>query len=434
MDGLELWKKAKQVIPGGNSLLSKRPERYSPDTWPTYYSKAKGIDIWDLNNKHYKDFAQMGIGSAILGYSNDEVDNKVIEAIKHGINTTLNCKEEVEFAELLCHYTGFDKVKFARTGGEAMSIAIRIARAASGKSKVAFSGYHGWHDWYLATNVGDVNGLSDHLLPGLNPNGVPSELKDTAIPFKYNCLESLQDVFNKHSNIGVIVIEGARYEYPTPVFLNAIQEMANKHKCVIIVDEITSGWRVIDGGATKLFNFKPDIVVFGKGIGNGYAISAVVGNSNVMEYAQDTFISSTFWTERIGYVAGLATIKSFIENKVWCHLNTMGEYIGLEWEEYANRIDLDIEVTDFKPLITFKFKYGELNSILETIFIQKMLERGYIASTSIYISYAHTSKDIAEYLWACEEVFLILKHIIDDGEFEKHLIGNVRETGFKRLN
>tara|TARA_R110002153_G_scaffold214330_1_gene366924 strand:- start:3799 stop:5100 length:1302 start_codon:yes stop_codon:yes gene_type:complete len=433
MEGKKLWNKAIKVIPGGNGLLSKRPDRYAPDIWPSYFSKAKGINIWDLEGNKYTDMAQMGIGTCILGYCDDDVDNSVKQAIDTGINTTLNCPEEVYLAEKLLELNPFaGGVKFARTGGEAMSIAIRIARAHSGKDKIAFSGYHGWHDWYLATNLsGDK--LDSHLLPGLEPKGVPKNLKDTIYPFTYNNLIELENICSLN-DIGVIVIEGARYDFPTKEFLEGITKISKKYNITIVVDEITSGWRLTDGGVHKLYNFTPDIAVYGKALGNGYAISAIVGKTEVMDKAQDTFISSTFFTERVGFVAALSTINKLTSNKVWEHLSTLGEYTGNEWEKLANKHNLNIKITDFKPLITFKFQYGDLNASLYTLFIQEMLKKGYLASNSIYLSYSHKHVDIQKYLRIVDEVFEYIKHCIDNNNVLNALHTKIKSEGFKRLN
>ena len=203
---------------------------------------------------------------------------------------------------------------------------------------------------------------------------------------------------------------------------------------IIVVDEITSGWRLTDGGVYKLYNFEPDIVVYGKAMGNGYAISAVVGKKEVMDVAQDTFISSTFWTERVGFAAALSTIKKLTDNKVWEHLISMGEQIGKKWTEIATKHNLDITITDFKPLITFKFQYGELNTALYTLFIQEMLKRGYIASNSIYLSYSHKNEDILEYFTIVDEVFKYIKKCIDTNSIHSALETKIKDEGFKRLN
>ena len=431
----KLWTKAKSVIPGGNSLLSKRPDRYVPDLWPTYFSKAKGCEIWDLDGNKYIDMAQMGIGAAMLGYCNEEVDSAVKDAIDSGISTTLNAPEEVLLAEKLLGLNPFaGGVKFARTGGEAMTISVRISRAFTGKDKVAFSGYHGWSDWYLSTNLSGENKLSDHLLPGLSPLGVPQGLRGTAIPFKYNDPSDFNRVIKNNPDIGTIVIEGARYDFPSQDFIKSIQKTAEKNGIIIISDEITSGWRMTDGGVYKTNGCKPDIVVYGKGMGNGYAISAIVGEKNVMDVAQDTFISSTFWSERIGFVAALKTIEILVREKVWEHLNHVGDLIGDGWKALAEKHRLNLHITDFKPLITMKLNYGDLNAAIITLFTQEMLKRGYLAAPSIYVSFSHNEKIVEEYLKNVDEVFHILSDSIRNEDVIKKLETRVKEEGFKRLN
>ena len=432
--GHKLWGRAVRSIPGGNGLLSKRPDRYAPDIWPAYFSRAKGCDIWDLDGNKYIDMAQMGIGSAILGYANEELNAAVNAAIADGVSTTLNAPEEVYLAERLLDLNSFaGGVKFARTGGEAMSMAVRIARAYSGRDKVAFSGYHGWCDWYLAANLTSENNLSDHLLPGLDPKGVPKSLANTSLPFRYNDVEDFRRLMDANSDVGVIVIEGARYDFPTQVFLNEIQVIARKRDIVIVVDEITSGWRMTDGGIYKLNGFKPDIVVYGKAMGGGFAISAVVGRYEVMNEAQNTFISSTFWTERVGFAAALKTIEILTRDKVWEHLIRIGTRIGEGWLRLAKKHDLKLHITDFKPLITMKFEYDKLNNSVLTLFTQEMLKRGYLAASSVYVSSAHTDTIVDEYLSHVDEVFGIISEAIRSNTVSERLETRIRSDSFSRI-
>jgi glutamate-1-semialdehyde 2,1-aminomutase len=431
--GLALWKRAIGKIPGGNGLLSKRPDRYAPDLWPCYFNQAKGITVTDLDGKNFLDFAQMGLGCAVLGYANDNIDSKVKAAITCGINTTLNCVEEVLLAEKMIELNPFaGGVKFARTGGEAMSIAVRIARAYTRKDKIAFSGYHGWSDWYLAANLSNCEGLSDHLLPGLEPLGVPKGLAHTMVPVLYNSVGALDQAFMENPDLSIIVMEGARYEFATEEFLNRVGHYQAKG-VVVVFDEITSGFRYGPRGVYKNYDFTPDIVVYGKGMGNGYAISAVVGKGDVMATAQDSFISSTFWTERIGFVAALATIEEFQENEVASHLVEVGDKIGRGWEELAKSRGIELSTSSFKPLITFKLNYGDFNTELVTLFIQEMLQRGYLSTTSVYVSQAHTDQAVEKYLDAVNEVFLILKKAIDSESAKPYLKTSLRDEGFKRL-
>ena len=433
--GLRLWNKATSLIPGGNGLLSKRPERFAPDIWPTYYSSAKGCEIKDLDGNSYIDMAQMGLGAAILGYCHVEVDEAVKEAIDKGVSTTLNAPEEVELAEKLLGLNDFaGGVRFTRTGGEAMAVAVRIARAFSGRDRVAVSGYHGWSDWYLASNLNGKDNLREHLLPGLSPKGVPKGLKGTVLPFQYNNISELDEIVNEYDDLGVIVIEGARYDFPTQEFLGGIQQIAEKRNIVIISDEITSGWRMTDGGVYKINGFKPDIVVYGKGMGNGYAISAIVGKKEVMDEAQETFISSTFWTERVGFAAALKTIEILTREKVWEHLIRIGRMIGDGWEKMARKHGLKIQITDFKPLATMKLEYEDLNSTLITLFTQEMLKRGYLAAPSVYVSYSHDEGIVEEYLKNVDAVFGIMQKSVKCGTSMEKLETEVRDEGFKRLN
>ncbi len=232
----KLWLNAKKIIPGGNGLLSKRPERFLPNNWPTYYIKAKGIFVWTLDNKKLIDFSIMGIGTAILGYSNSTIDTKVKKAIDNGINTTLNCVEEYELAKEILKYNKFaDQVKFAKGGGEAMAMAIRIARSNSNKYKIIFSGYHGWHDWYIAANLSDVKNLNNHLLKNLKPLGIPKTLKNTIIPLKFNDHNQLLKLFKKNKDVNIMVIEGARNDYPSKKFVETINKLQRKKKLFLLL-------------------------------------------------------------------------------------------------------------------------------------------------------------------------------------------------------
>ncbi|MDG2107485.1 MAG: aminotransferase class III-fold pyridoxal phosphate-dependent enzyme [Woeseiaceae bacterium] len=432
--GNSMWQRAIRSLPGGNGLLSKRPDRYAPDIWPSYFSKSSGVNVIDLDGNTFIDMAQMAIGSSILGYAHPELINSVSDSIKDGVNCTLNSPEEVLLAEKLLDLNPFaGGVRFARSGGEAMAMAVRIARAKTGKDKVIFSGYHGWCDWYLATNLDNKNGLNDHLIPGLSTMGVPAGLANTAIPFIYNDIKSFESIIKEHSDAGIICLEGARYDFPSKEFLESVSRMAKKYKMIIISDEITSGWRMTDGGVYKINGFNPDIVVYAKAMGGGFAISAVVGTEEVMHSAQDTFMSSTMWTERVGFVAALTTIEILTREKVWEHLIKIGTQIGDGWIAIAKKYGLKITVSDFKPLITMKFHYQERNQALVTLFIQEMLKRGYLSATSVYVSYAHTEKIVKDYLIAVDECFFIISNAIENNNEDILLDTKVRSDSFNRI-
>ena len=314
-----------------------------------------------------------------------------------------------------------------------MALAIRIARAATGLDKVAFSGYHGWGDWYLAANLSGDERLTNHLLPGLQPKGVPAGLKGTSIPFLYNDVSDFERIINENPDVGVICVEGARHEFPNEDFLDAIMEKSRESGIVVISDEITSGWRLTDGGVYKLNGFQPDIVVYAKAMGGGYAISAIVGREEVMDAAQNSFVSSTMWTERVGFVAGLTTIEILTRERVWEQLNSVGDCIGAGWKATAERHGLNLTVSDFNPLITFTLGYGADNDRLITLYIQEMLKRGYLSAPSVYVSLAHTPDVVKKYLTVADEVFSIMADAIRNDNIGELLETTPRSDAFLRL-
>lgn len=430
----ELYKKAKKIIPGGTQLLSKRPEMFLPELWPAYYDRAKGCEVWDMDGIRYEDMSYMGLGSCILGYADDDVNKAVKSVIDKGNMCTLNAPEEVELAELLIKlHPWAEMVRYARTGGEAMAIAVRIARAKTQKDTVLFCGYHGWQDWYLSANLADEKSLDGHLLPGLNPLGVPRTLNGSSYPFNYNDTDGFLKLIDEHKDeAGVVVMESIRNYPPEKEFIETIRRVTDDIGMVLIVDEITAGMRMNLGGAHLLFDLKPDIAVFAKGISNGYPMAAIIGKQDVMQVAQDTFISSTYWTERIGPTAALATIRKMKEKNVPQHLISIGKKVKEGWKSLASRHDIDIDVSGIDPLGHFDFKY-ENPLVLKTLFTQLMLERGFLASTAFYASYAHKEEHIEKYLRVADSVFGFISKAIKEGKPEKYLKGPVCHAGFKRL-
>jgi glutamate-1-semialdehyde aminotransferase len=432
--GQNLYKRAKQIIPGGTMLLSKRPEMFLPEGWPSYFEQAKGCLVTDLDGKEYIDMSIMGIGTNTLGYGNEKVDKAVMDVVRKGNMSTFSCPEEVALAERLIEINPWaDMVRFARSGGEANSIAIRIARAASGKDKVAICGYHGWHDWYLSANHNGGDDLSGHLIPGLSPKGVPKNLKDTVYPFNYNNYEELLEIVNTN-DIGVIKMEVVRNFGPEDNFLQKVRNLATKKGIVLIFDECTSGFRETFGGIYKKYNVEPDIAMYGKTIGNGYALTAVVGRSSVMQAAETSFISSTFWTERIGPTAALATLEEMERLKSWDVITNQGTKMQSLWKELASENNLSISVNGIPALSTYAFNSDSALKY-KTFVTQEMLKKGFLASTLFYACVAHTDEHIRLYGDALNEVFSFIQKCEKDSlNIDDLLDGPVCHSGFKRLN
>ena len=431
--GQKLWKRAKAVIPGGNMLLSKRAEMFLPDQWPAYFSKSKGCKVWDLDGNEYTDMSIMGIGTNILGYGNQEVDDAVRKTVDAGNMSTLNCPEEVYLAEKLIEmHPWADMVRLARSGGEANAIAIRIARAAAGKAQVAICGYHGWHDWYLAANLGNDEELAGHLLPGLEPNGVPQNLKGTVLPFNYNDIDGLTNLIAQN-NIGVIMMEVSRSVGPKDGFLQKVRDLATKNGIVLMFDECTSGFRQTFGGLHKMYGVEPDMAMFGKALGNGYAITAIIGRRAIMEAAQTTFISSTFWTERIGPTAALATLDVMSRTESWSQITKTGEAITQRWHELAKKHELKITTGGLPSLTNFNFDSSNALAY-KTLITQEMLALGFLASNSVYVCTEHTQGVVDEYFSLLDPIFQVIRNCEDGQDVTSLLRGPVCDSGFKRLN
>jgi glutamate-1-semialdehyde 2,1-aminomutase len=431
--GQKLWKRAKAVIPGGNMLLSKRAEMFLPGQWPAYFSKAKGCQVWDMDGKQYTDMSIMGIGTNILGYGHEEVDTAVSKTVDAGNMSTFNCPEEVYLAEKLVELHPWAAMaRLARSGGEANALAIRIARAASGKDKVAVCGYHGWHDWYLSANLGDDENLAGHLLPGLDPKGVPQNLRGTVFPFNYNNQAELENLVNTQ-DIGVIKMEVVRNKGPEDNFLHKVRKLATDRGIVLIFDECTSGFRQTFGGLHKMYGVEPDMAMFGKALGNGYAITATIGRREVMEAAQSTFISSTFWTERIGPTAALKTLEVMQRTQSWDTITQTGLNIRQRWQQLADKHGLQIEHWGLPALTGFTFK-SDSSLAYKTLITQEMLAKGYLAGNSVYVCTEHTPAALDGYFAELDPIFATIKECEEGRDVMSLLRGPVCHGGFKRLN
>jgi glutamate-1-semialdehyde 2,1-aminomutase len=433
--GQKLYKRAKMVIPGGNMLLSKRPEMFLPEKWPSYFSKSKGCKVWDLDGKEYIDMSIMGIGTNILGYGHPEVDESVIKTIKDGNMSTLNCPEEVYLAEKLIElHPWADMVRFSRAGGEINSIAIRIARAATKRDKIAICGYHGWHDWYLSTNLNNDKNLDGHLLPGLQPNGIPRALTGTTLPFNYNDIKQLEQLIRDNKDeIAAIKMEVSRNEGPKDNYLQKVRDLATENNIILIFDECTSGFRETFGGLHKKYNVEPDIAIFAKALGNGYAISACIGRQKFMQAAQQTFISSTFWTERIGPTAALKTLEIMERDKSWEKITKIGRNISNQWQNLADKHGLSINTWGLDALSGYTFDSPNALSY-KTLITQEMLKKGYLAGNSVYVCTEHKKKVVDGYFSELDSIFKIIKKCEDGMDINLLLEGPVCHNGFKRLN
>ncbi|MCD4678596.1 MAG: aminotransferase class III-fold pyridoxal phosphate-dependent enzyme, partial [Desulfobacula sp.] len=288
-------------------------------------------------------------------------------------------------------------------------------------------------DWYISSNLSDDVNLDGHLLPGLKPLGIPRELINTAIPFNYNKIKELADIVDKYDDIGVIVMEPVRNYGPEDDFLKKVRNIADKKGAVLIFDEVTSGWRINNGGVHLTMGVEPDMAAFAKGISNGYPMAALIGRSGLMEIAQDTFISSTYWTDRIGPTAALATIKKFRECNAGDYLNRLGKILQQGILNMAQKHSIKLDISGLPPLTHMSFQYNGINNKLKTLFVQEMLERNYIAGLSVYLSYSHNQTVLDKYFNVLDEVFGVLAKSIEKNTLDEKIKGPLAHSGFKRL-
>ena len=432
--GQRLYARAKQILPGGAQLLGKRAEMYLPDLWPAYYSRASGCEVWDLDGRRYLDFTMVGIGAQTLGYADPDVEKAVIDAVKSTPMCTLNPPEDVTLAELLLElHPWADMVSYSRTGGEVMAKAVRIARAATGRDEIAFCGYHGWHDWYLSVNLAGGDDLKGHLLPGLDPLGVPRGLTGTTHPFAYGDLDALRKVVEARGNkLAAIVMEPVRGAGRIPGFLEGAREIATKNGSVLLFDEITAGFRMNTGGAHLVYGVDPDIATYAKALSNGFAMAAIVGRKSVMEAVQKTFISSAYFTERVGPAAALASTTKHRKINAGKTLTEIGTRVQAGWKKAAERTGVPLTVTGIPALASFGFQDPDAPALM-TLFIQEMLGRGFLASDRFYPTVRHEEQHVSAYLDAVEAAFGKVADARAKGDVRSRLLGPVKHTGFARL-
>jgi glutamate-1-semialdehyde 2,1-aminomutase len=400
--GIKLYNYAKTIIPGGTTLFSKRSELHLPNKWPAYFSKSKETNVWDLNGKKYLDMF-CAVGTSVLGYGNSKVNKSVIKNLKKGNLTSLNCPEEVSLAtQIINHHPWASMAKFTRGGGEANAVAIRIARSNTKKKNVAFCGYHGWHDWYLSANINSKNNLNQHLMSGLNYDGIPESLKNTSFPFPYNDFKYLSKLINK-KNIGIIKMEVMRNIKPQDGYLQKIRNICNKKKIILIFDECTSGYRENMGGIHLKYKINPDIAIFGKALGSGFAINAIIGKKKIMKKAENTFISSTFWGERVGFTAALSTISEFEKLKVFDQIIRNGKMIKSIWHNLSKKYNIPIKIMGTDAIPSFEFLHNQ--NLNKTFLTQEMLKNNILATNLIFVNIFHNKKNLKIYSNVLEKIF-----------------------------
>ncbi len=433
---LETYKRAGELIPGWTQLISRRASQFAYGVSPIYAQSAKGSRFVDLDGNEYIDWVN-AVSAVILGHADDVVDSAVKEQIDRGSIYTVSSHLEIELAEELVNtIPSAEMVRYAKGGGEACAVAVRIARGTTGRDKILFCGYHGWHDWYQAANhlVNPESG--EYPFAGIEPIGIPRVIADTVAPFTYGDLEMLEELLETNRNgVAAIMMEPLRSEFPPPGYLEDVQGLARKHDVVLIFDEVSSGWRLSTGGAQKCLGVIPDMTVVAKAMSNGYPMGAVVGSRRVMEPASQMFVSSSYWSDNVGLTAALTTIRELKRRDSERCFKEIGEKLraGLNEAIALSGISGACNGLHTNPSITFELPDETLQQKVKTLFIQEMAKRNIHCSTGFNATLAHSDDDIERTSESAREVMVLIKQGVEAGNVDSLLECDVKKDPFRRL-
>lgn len=433
---MALWERAQQLIPGGTQLVSRRPTRYANGVSPVYASKAKGARFWDVDGNEYIDWVS-GIGAIILGYCDPVIDDAVKQQISTGTMYSINHELEIELAEELCKTIPCcEMVRYAKCGGEACAIAVRIARGATGRDKILFCGYHGWHDWYLAANLSAEANLNAHLFPGIEPIGVPKALAETSLPFPFGDVNALGTMLDDYrGQVAAVVMEPLRSELPPAGYLEAVRKLCTERGVLLVFDEVSCGWRTRIGGIQEYTGVTPDMAVFAKAISNGYPMAAVVGQRDVMQAATPMFISSTYWSDTIGLRAALTNIRELKKRNVPAYLHDLGEKLKSRMNAVAEETGLAVKCVGLNvhPSLQFQVDDAATKAKLTTLFIQEMAKRGSHGYASFYLNAAQGDAELEQTVNAAREVFPILREGLERKNLDSLMETQIAQDAFRRM-
>ena len=432
---MAIYARARHLIPGVTQLISRRPTRAALGVSPIYAERAKGCRLWDVDGNEYVDWFS-GVGPIILGYADDVVDQAVKEQIDRGTVFSIVQESAVELAEELVRLIpSAEMVRYAKGGGEACAVAVRIARGYTGRDRVLFCGYHGWHDWYLAANLGTER-LNDHLFNGIEPIGVPRALEGTSMPFQYGDLNMLEDLLRQHaSETACIIMEPMRTELPPAGYLEGVRELATHYGVVLIFDEVSSGFRIALGGVQEFTGVTPDMSVFAKAISNGYPMAAVVGRRDIMETAGRMFISSAYWDDSVGITAALVTLRELERRQAVAHFERLGAAFKAQINQAAQQVGLAAECVGVAahPGIRFLVDRPADAKKVATLFIQENAKRGIILSPGFFFNTAHDDEALALTVKAVTETFAVIADGLRRDCLDSLLECQLQEELFRRM-
>ncbi len=407
------------LIPGYTQLLAKGPEQWTKGIAPIYLKRGKGARVWDVDDNEYIDI-NMAVGPLVLGYCYDKIDEAIKKQLEDGITFSLTHPLEVELSEKIVEMVPCaESVRISKTGCDAASAAIRIARAFTGRERVLACGYHGWHDWYIS--VTDRNA------------GIPKAVQDLTYTFNYNDIDSLADSID--DDTACVIMEPTIFEAPKEGFLEQVKEICHKHGALLIFDEIWTGFRMNLGGAQTEYGVTPDLATFSKAMANGMPVSVVCGRKDVMKVLEhNVFFFTTFGGEALTLAASMATINELIDKNVPTHLSKQGAKLKDGYNKTAEDLGMDYTKAighNYRSMITYDAKAGD-PLLQKTLVQQEMIKRGVLWGGFHTMCYSHTDEDMDYIVKAYGEVLPILKDAIDNNKLAESLKGEPLKPVFRK--
>lgn len=417
-----LLEREKKVSPLAAQTFSKSYRYFCSGVAPSYMDHGEGCYIVDVDGNRFIDY-MCALGPITVGYNIPEINDAVISQVKRFSSGSLQSELEVNLAEKICEIIPCaEMVRFVKNGGDATTSAIRLARAFTGRDTVLMSGYHGMHDWSI--------GASE------NHKGVPEAVRKLTISFRYNDLADLEEKLKEHK-VAAVILEPIQSNGPEKGYLESVKRLTHKYGAVLIFDEVVSGFRYALGGASELYHVTPDLAAFGKGMANGYAISAVAGKKELLEQIeQGVFVSTTFGGDSVPMAAALATIKILEQPGFYQNLTKVGEkqLNGLAGLIEKYKLEDVMAVSGMPAHAGLSFEgHGSLNYLdIQSIFSQTMVQNGILIFALWNLSGSHTEKEATKFLGAAEEAFALIRKAVDNDSLDGILVGGKVDPVFKR--
>ena len=415
--------RAERVIPLGSQTFSKSRTQYPFGVSPYFITRGEGSRVWDLDGNEYIDFVS-SLAAITLGYQDPDVNAAVRRQLDtSGVIFSLPHPLETEVAELICEMVPCaERVRFGKNGSDATSGAIRVARAFTGRDRVAVCGYHGWQDWFIGSTA--------------RHRGVPAATRELTHSFTYNDLDSLRSLLNAHQGeFAAVILEPMNVVEPQPDFLEGVKALAHQHGALLVFDETITGFRYANGGAQEHFGVTPDLATFGKGLANGFPVSAVAGRADVMKEMEEVFFSFTFGGEALSLAAAKATLQKLKREPVTATLAARGRQIIAGTQAVIDTHGLaDIFAVAGHPswsFLTIKDGRGASAFEIKTLWMQEIFERGILSLGAHNVNYAHSTADIDQLLSAYDEVLPFIGKALDEGRLNEALRCDALEPLFK---